>query len=232
MAIRRRQPLIGGKKLYMLLKPLLSELSLGRDKFFVILKKLNLLIKRRKKYATTTDSHHRFRKYGNKVKGIQITRPHQVYVSDITYIRVGKSFMYLFLITDTYSRMIVGWHLSTSLNLEDALVALKRALKKCPNPKDIIHHSDRGVQYCSHKYVKLLLKNGMQISMTEKNHCYENSLAERVNGTLKNEFLLDEVFPDPQTSLKHVQQAIHIYNYERPHWSLGLFTPSQKHEAA
>lgn len=232
--IRRYQPRIGGKKLYKLLKEDLDKMegSIGRDRFFDILRKRELLVKRRKKYARTTDSYHRFHKYKNKMKEKLLTGPDQAYVSDITYLRTQKGFVYLFLQTDAYSRLITGWDLSESLAIEGAIRALGMTIKQCRNPKGIIHHSDRGIQYCSKEYVKILKKNKMEISMTEENHCYENSLAERVNGILKEEFLLDEEFADKASALKAVKQAIESYNTRRPHWSLNLFTPQQVHRAA
>jgi transposase InsO family protein len=231
---RRYQPRIGGRKLYKLLQPDLDQLekNIGRDKFFDILRENKLLVKRRKRYEKTTDSYHRFRKYKNKLKGRKPTRPNEAFVSDITYIRTRRRFVYLFLITDAYSRMIVGWHLSGSLGIEGALKALKMAIKQCRHPKGVIHHSDKGIQYCCKEYVQLLKKNRMEISMTEANHCYENAMAERVNGILKDEFLLSEEMPDFATTQKAVEQAIESYNTLRPHWSLNLNTPQAIHMAA
>lgn len=233
-AIRRYQPKIGGKKLYRLLKGDLDKLegSIGRDKFFDILRKYNLLVKRKKKYATTTESWHRFHKYKNKLKGKLLTGSNQAYVSDITYLRTAKGFVYLFLQTDAYSRMITGWHLSDSLAIEGALKALQMTLKQCAETEGVIHHSDRGIQYCCKEYVELLTDHKMQISMTEENHCYENAIAERINGILKEEFMLDDTFADKASALKAVEEAIESYNYRRPHWSLNLCTPVQMHEAA
>jgi len=208
------------------------EESIGRDKFFDILRENELLVKRRKRYEKTTDSYHRFRKYKNKLKGRKPTKPNQAFVSDITYIRTRRRFVYLFLITDAYSRMIVGWHLSGSLGIEGALKALKMAIRQCPHPKGVIHHSDKGIQYCCKEYVQLLRKNRMEVSMTEANHCYENAMAERVNGILKDEFLLSEEMPDFATTQKAVEQAIESYNTLRPHWSLNLNIPQAIHMAA
>lgn len=232
--IRRYQPRIGGKKLYKLLKDDLDKLegSIGRDKFFDILRKRGLLVKRRRKYVTTTDSYHRFHKYKNKLKGKLLTGSNQAYASDITYLRSGEGFVYLFLQTDVYSRMITGWHLSDSLSIEGAIRALKMTIKQCGNTKGSIHHSDRGIQYCSKEYIKLLKKQNMEISMTEENHCYENAMAERVNGILKDEFLLDEKFANKEMAFKAVKEAIKSYNTRRPHWSLNLYTPKQIHLAA
>lgn len=232
--IRRYQPRIGGKKLYKLLKADLDKLegSIGRDKFFDILCKNKLLVKRRKKYITTTDSYHRFRKYKNKLKDKKLTGSNQAYVSDITYLRAGCGFVYLFLQTDSWSRKITGWHLSESLAIEGTIKALKMTLKQCANPETVIHHSDRGIQYCCKEYVSILKRHKMVISMTEENHCYENAIAERVNGILKQEFLLDEKFESKAVALKAVREAIDSYNNRRPHWSLNLCTPQQVHQAA
>jgi len=232
--IRRRQPRIGGKKLYRLLKPDLDELEgcIGRDRFFDILRKGGLLVKRRKKYVITTDSYHRFRKYKNKLKEKLLTGPNQAYINDITYLRTQEGFIYLFLQTDAYSRMITGWDLSDSLAIEGAIKALQMTVKQCPQTQGVIHHSDRGIQYCSSEYVKILKHHKMEISMTEENHCYENAIAERVNGILKEEFLLDEVFANKALALKAVKEAIDSYNNYRPHWSLNLSTPEQIHKAA
>lgn len=232
--IRRYQPRIGGKKLYKLLKGDLDNLegSIGRDKFFDILRKRGLLVRRRKKYARTTESYHRFYKYKNKMKEKHLTGPNQAYVSDITYLRTRKGFVYLCLQTDAYSRLITGWDLSESLAIEGSIRALKMTMRQCRNPQGIIHHSDRGIQYCSKEYVEILKGREMEISMTEDNHCYENALAERVNGILKEEFLLDEEFADKASAFKAVKQAIETYNTRRPHWSLNLSTPRQIHQAA
>jgi len=232
--IRCYQPRIGGKKLYKLLKDDLYKLqgSIGRDKFFDILRKQGLLVKRRKKYVTTTNSWHRFHKYKNKLKQKILTGPNQAYASDITYLRTGEGFMYLFLQTDAWSRMITGWDLSDSLAIDGAIRTLQMTIKQCPRPEGVIHHSDRGIQYCSNDYVEILNSHKMEISMTEENHCYENAMAERVNGILKQDFLLDEQFASKALALKAVKQAIQSYNIRRPHWSLNLSTPQQIHQAA
>ena len=232
--VRRYQPRIGGKKLYKLLSDDLRQLqrSIGRDKFFDILRNNGLLVKRKKKYVTTTHSWHRFHKYNNKMKGKLLTGPNQAYVSDITYLRTSEGFVYLFLQCDAWSRKITGWDLSSSLSIDGAVRALKMTIAQCPDCSGVIHHSDRGIQYCCNEYVDILIRNEMEISMTEENHCYENAMAERLNGILKQDFLLDEEFPDKATALKAVRQAIKTYNQLRPHWSLGLCTPDQIHRAA
>lgn len=228
---RREMSRIGGKKLYYLLKEDLSKVGkIGRDRLFKILRQYDLLVKPKKSYTKTTNSYHRFYKWNNLIKDLKVTRPNQVWVSDITYIRTLGGFIYLFLITDLYSRKVVGWSLSRSLSIEGGLEALKMALRtRKDKSESLIHHSDRGVQYCCNAYVETLLKANIDISMTEENHCYENAVAERVNGILKNEFYLDVTFNNFKQALSTVQSGIHIYNEKRPHWSLELRTPSQVH---
>lgn len=229
--IRRDLPRLGGKKLYFQLEKELTELGkIGRDKFFDILRRNDLLVKRKKSFTKTTNSFHRFRKWKNLIKDLAITRPNQVWVSDITYIRTLGGFVYLFLITDLYSRKIVGWSLSKSISIEGGIEALKKALKSRKDKKQsLIHHSDRGVQYCSSDYVEILQDNGIGISMTDENHCYENAVAERVNGILKDEFYLDSTFNNFEQAVSAVRSGIKNYNDKRPHWSLKLCTPSQVH---
>ena len=230
LAIRHKMPRLGARKLYHLLHKDLQKIAkIGRDKFFDLLRKNGLLVERKKSYTRTTDSYHRFHKYNNLLYNNDITRPNQCWVSDITYLRTVEGFVYLFLITDYYSRKIVGWSLSHSLSIEGGLLALQMAVKQRDSRLELIHHSDRGVQYCSGDYVNLLHKNGIQISMTEQNHCYENAKAERVNGILKDEFLLDRTFTDYKMALQSVRQAVTTYNEARPHWSLDLQTPAEVH---
>ena len=226
---RRLMPRIGGKKLYDLLKNDFVRLGykLGRDGLFAVLREHDLLVKRRKSYIKTTNSFHRFRVYDNLILGMEVVRPNQVFVSDITYIRVGSSFMYLSLITDLYSRMIVGWELSETLDASGCLKALEMALRLVDDPSGLIHHSDRGVQYCSSDYTGLLIINGVSISMAEQGNPYENPHAERVNGILKDEFNLAAHFPTAALAMRATSQAIEIYSTLRPHWSLKLQTPAK-----
>lgn len=185
----------------------------------------------KKSYTRTTNSFHRFYKHKNLLYDKTIDRSNQCWVSDITYIRTELGFVYLFLITDYHSRKIVGWDLSHSLSIEGGIKALNMATKqRSQSNQELIHHSDRGIQYCSNAYVALLQKHNIKISMTQENHCYENAKAERVNGILKDEFLLDSTFKDYITAKKATKQAIETYNELRPHWSLKLQTPSQVHE--
>ena len=205
--------------------------DLGRDRFFDFLRGHALLIERRRKYVHTTNSRHHMRTYRNLIKDLDIKSPNQVYVADITYIRTLQGFCYLSLITDACSRKIVGYNLSRSLSIEGSLASLKMAIRQSGNLTGLIHHSDRGVQYCSYEYTKLLKKNNIRISMTEQNHVYENALAERVNGILKDEFLLGETLQSYQVARKMARQAIDIYNNERPHLSINYEKPAQRHAA-
>jgi len=169
-----------------------------------------LLINKKKKYVRTTQSYHRFRTYKNLIKDLEMTQPNQVFVSDITYLDTLEGFCYLALITDAYSRKIVGYSVSQSLSIEFCLDALRQALKGVEAPDKLIHHSDRGIQYCSHAYVELLLKNKVNISMTEENHVYENALAERVNGILKQEFMLGETLTSFAIAKELVKESVKI----------------------
>ena len=171
-----------------------ANLKVGRDTLFKVLRKHNMLTLRKKSSARTTNSMHRFYKYKNIIKNLNVTRSNQVWVSDITYIRTIKGFCYLALITDMHSRKIVGYDLSDSLELKGCVRALNKAIYQAKDIKGLIHHSDRGIQYCSNVYTQILKRKKMEISMTEENHCYENAMAERVNGILKDEFYLDQTF--------------------------------------
>ena len=224
-------PKIGTRKLYYLLKEDLNELGVGRDKLFKILRANRLLIKPKKKYHTTTNSHHRFRKHKNQIKQLEFIRPEQVWVSDITYIGTRRNPSYLSLVTDAYSKKIMGYNVSDSLSVKGALNALEMALKNRNYKKEpIIHHSDRGLQYCSNEYQKTLDVNNIKPSMTEKYDPYENAIAERVNGILKQEFDIDKYDTNLETKGKLVQNSIKIYNDFRPHLSNYMLTPKQMHK--
>jgi putative transposase len=224
---RKEQPRVGGRKLHEALQPAFNaaDLKIGRDYLFDILREYNMLIRRKKATCRTTNSYHHFYKYNNLVKDMQVTRPNQVWVSDITYIRTISGFCYLALITDMYSRKIVGYDISDSLELAGCLRALKKALRHARPATGLVHHSDRGFQYCSNQYVDVLKKHGILISMTEENHCYENAIAERVNGILKDEFYLDQCFYSLSHACKATKSAIEIYNSKRLHLSLDYKTP-------
>lgn len=207
-----------------------SNIKFGRDKLFDLLRKNKMLVRPKKRYVRTTNSWHRFHKHPNLIKTLTINRPNQVWVSDITYIKLTRGHCYLALITDAFSRKIVGYDISDSLELAGCLRALKRALKQLPLKHDLIHHSDRGIQYCSHQYTSLVVKNNIRISMTEENHCYENAIAERVNGILKDEFFLDQRFKSTQNVRAVSIQAINLYNEKRLHLSLNFKTPNMVHK--
>ena len=185
-----------------------------------------MLTLRKKPSYKTTNSLHRFRKYKNIIKNLKVNRPNQVWVSDITYIRTVKGFCYLALITDMYSRKIIGHDLSDSLELNGCVRALNKALYQAKNIEQLIHHSDRGIQYCSNRYTQILKRNNIEISMTEENHCYENAMAERVNGILKDEFYLDQTFDSLQHAKRAAKNAINLYNEIRLHLSLDFKTPN------
>lgn len=205
---------------------------MGRDKFFDLLGRHQLLVKRRRKYALTTQSYHRFHTYANLIKNWVPQRSNQLWAVDITYVRTQQGFVYLFLLTDAYSRKIVGWQLSHSLAVEGAVQALKMAIRQAGRIRELIHHSDRGIQYCCKEYIDLLNNNGIAISMAEAGNCYENALAERVNGILKDEYGLEQTFKGHSEALQATKEAIRAYNEKRPHWSLNLRTPAQVHVAA
>jgi len=233
-AERAVQPRLGGRKLYFMLKSELETagVSIGRDRFFNVLRTNKLLLSPLPKSPRTTNSRHSLPVYRNTIKEIELTGPNQVWVSDITYIRTAEDFLYLSLITDKYSRKIVGYHLGETLETEECLRALEMALEKKPANARIIHHSDRGCQYCSHRYVNELKKHGFEISMTEENHCSENALAERVNGILKQEYWLGSRFRSIEQACSAVAEAIYLYNVWRPHMALNYKTPEQVHGCA
>jgi len=224
-------PKLGTRKLYYLLKDKLSILNVGRDKLFKILRANHMLIKAKRSYHITTDSHHRFRKHKNLVSHIQIEKPDTVWVSDITYVGTRTNPSYLALITDAYSKKIVGYDLSNSLCLKGALRALNMAIKnRTYRDTSLIHHSDRGLQYCSNEYQKLLKNNDIKPSMTEKYDPYENAIAERINGVLKQEFDIAANLKDCNLKKALIKNAIEIYNNRRPHLSNHMLTPIQMHK--
>jgi len=203
-----------------------QQLKVGRDTLFKVLREHQMLTLRKKYSARTTNSYHRFYKYNNIIKDVEVTKSNQVWVSDITYIRTVKGFCYLALITDMYSRKIVGYDLSDSLELKGCIRALNKALYQTKSIKGLIHHSDRGIQYCSNIYTQILKRKKIDISMTEENHCYENAMAERVNGILKDEFYLDQTFINVTHAKRAAKSAIKLYNEIRLHLSLDYKTPN------
>ena len=231
---RAAQPRIGGRKLLHILRAEFEPggVSIGRDRFFSLLGREDLLIRPRSSCCRTTDSRHMFKVYGNILKDSHLNGPCEAVVSDITYIRTEEGFMYLSLIMDAYSRAIVGYDCSDSLEAEGALRSLSMASSRLKNTSGVIHHSDRGIQYCSGVYVEKLNRLGYRISMTEENHCYENSKAERLNGILKGEYGLGGRFLRKSDARKAVDEAVMLYNYCRPHQCLGYRCPMEVHLAA
>jgi putative transposase len=231
LEIRTQMPRIGAKKLYYLLGNDLKTLKIGRDKFIDILRANHLLILPKRSYHITTNSHHRFRKYKNQLLDLQINKPEQVWVSDITYIGKREKPCYLSLITDAYSKKIMGYNVSDNLNTESSLVALRLAVKQRKNKEmPLIHHSDRGLQYCSNEYQKILNKNEIQPSMTQNSDPYENAVAERINGILKQEFYIDKYNKDLPVMKQIIKETVDIYNEKRPHLSNHMLTPNQMHQ--
>lgn len=236
-ARRLRQPRLGTRKLHHLMGPALAAegLSIGRDALFDLLRWHRLLVPTRRAYHKTTDSHHRFRRHPNLLKAgpdqIRAEASEQVWVADITYLPTRGRCAYLSLITDAYSRKIVGYHVHDSLHTAEVSQALKMALKDRRGGSQLVHHSDRGIQYCAHEYQAIHQKHGLICSMTDGYDCYQNALAERVNGILKQEFLLQPP-DDLHQARRMVSQSVAIYNTERPHLSLQLKTPDEVHRAS
>jgi putative transposase len=230
--IRETQKRTGGRKLLEMVRERVDkDQQMGRDEFFNLLRNHGLLVRRRKFRAVTTNSFHWLHKYPNLIRALIPERPNHIWVSDITYIKTDNGFLYLYLITDAYSRKIIGWQLSDNLGSDNAILALYMAISQLPaNCGEIIHHSDRGIQYCSLKYVKILETHGIKISMTENGDPYENAIAERVNGILKTEWLYDMHLHNYTEAMAAVKQIIRIYNTERLHSSIEMLTPDKAHK--
>jgi putative transposase len=227
--IRKRQPRIGGRKLLVKLEEI--GIQMGRDALFDKLRQNGLLVRRRRNGVRTTNSSHWLRKYPNLIRHFEPMRPNQLWVSDITYLETSEGFLYLFLITDACSKKILGWAIADNLDADNAVEALQMALRTMKGDcSGLIHHSDRGVQYCSDKYVKLLNRHQIRISMTENGDPLENAIAERVNGILKDEWLYEMGKMSKSAMQKVVPQIIQIYNNERPHLSLNMLTPAIAHQ--
>jgi len=223
-AYRQLQPRLGARKLLELLQP-----DMGRDALFDLLRDNGLLVRRKRYRARTTFSCHRFKKYPDLIRGFVPARANELWVSDITYIRIGKDFGYLSLITDAYSRKIIGFCLSHDLSTDNCLNALRMALVTRSPDQPLIHHSDRGTQYCSRAYTELLKKKGIAISMTQSGNPRDNAIAERVNGILKME-LLKESYNNLKEANRAIRLAVNTYNKLRPHSSLDMLTPETAHE--
>lgn len=232
--IRLRQPRIGTRKLQRLLQAAPEPVYLGRDRLFALLRAHRRLVPRARAYHKTTQSHHRFRRHPNLLKPgpdqVIPTAPEQVWVADITYLPTDDGVSYVSLVTDAYSRKIVGHHVHETLHTREVAQALRMALKTRTRTHPLVHHSDRGVQYCAANYQRLHVEHGIRCSMTDGYDCYQNALAERINGILKTEFLLHR----PRNGLharQMVREAVAIYNEERPHLALKYKTPDAVHQA-
>ena len=233
---RTRQPRLGTRKLHHLIAPKLQSagITLGRDRLFDVLREARLLVPHRRAYHKTTHSHHRFRRHPNLLKPgdgcVTPTGSEQVWVADITYLPLRKGTAYVSLVTDAWSRKIVGYHVHESLHTHHVVRAFKMALVNRRTCSPLVHHSDRGIQYCSTKYQELHERHGVICSMTDGYDCYQNALAERINGILKMEYLL--VKPeDIVQARKMVRESVEIYNTRRPHLSLKYKTPDEVHQA-
>ncbi len=230
-AIRKQQPRCGGRKLLVMLGAFFTQhnITMGRDQFFGLLKRNRLLVKKTKRSVHTTMSRHYYHRYPNLAKDFTPLEAHELWVADITYIPLKERFAYLFLITDAYSRKIVGYQVSDDMKVSSAVVALKQALEQKPPDTIVIHHSDRGIQYCSGQYVNLLHEHHAMISMTQSGDPLENAIAERVNGIVKTE-LLSRSYDTTEAASVHIARCITIYNHRRRHSSLNWQVPAVVHE--
>lgn len=231
---RRMHPRLGGRKLLHLLSPELAEagVDVGRDRFFEVLAEAELLVVPKSGTPRTTNSRHSLPVFRNLLAGLELRGPNEAWVSDLTYIRTDEGFLYAALITDAYSRKIVGAHIGDNLEAEGCLLALDQALSELPQGKHPIHHSDRGCQYCCHVYVERLQAMSLPVSMTEIMHCYENAKAERINGILKQEYEMDRTFRTKAQARAAFEQAVWLYNHRRPHLSLNYRFPADVHQGA
>ena len=230
--VRQKHKRMGCKKVYDKIRSELNEqgIKCSRDRFFDMMREEGMLVKYKKSYVKTTDSKHMFYKHPNLVKGLDINRSEQVFVSDITYINTKQGFMYLYLITDAYSKQIMGWDLADNLKTINAIKALRMAIKNRKYPeRELIHHSDRGIQYCNPRYTEILEDRSIGISMTTKYDPYENAVAERVNGILKTEYEIGDGFLGLKDAKYEIKHAIWLYNTDRPHLSCNKLVPSQAH---
>ena len=231
---RQLQPRLGTRKVHHRLKSELAQagVRIGRDRLFEVLRAKDLLLAPLPaQYPHTTQSYHNLPLFGNQVKETVLDRPNQVWVSDLTYLRTLEGYLYLALITDKFSRKIVGYHVGDTLEAVGCVRALERALLDLPAQARPIHHSDQGSQYCCHQYVNRLQEHGLGISMTESHHCAENALAERMNGILKQEYGLGLEFGIKADARRAVDQGVWLYNTQRPHTALDYQTPAQVHQA-
>lgn len=230
---RKLLPRLGTRKIYHRIKEALKHLHLkyGRDKLFGLMRKYGLLIKPSRRYVQTTMSRHWLRKWPNIVKGRLVQEPDEVWVSDITYIKTQEGTCYLNMITDMFSRKIVGFSIADNMEAETMSNALTMAVAQREHPqKTTIHHSDRGIQYCSKEYAQLTQKNNILLSMTENSDPYENALAERMNRTIKEEFGMDKILSGKSQAMQLVEESIFLYNNYRPHLALQMKTPQQVYQ--
>ena len=235
LAERQVQPRLGTRKLHFMLKGTLVQAGviLGRDRFLEVLRTHDLLLEPKPaEYPCTTNSQHCLPVFPNRIKGLAVSQPNEVWVGDLTYLRTAAGFLYLALLTDKCSRKVVGYHCGDTLAADGCLAALKNALADLPAGARPIHHSDQGTQYCCHAYVNWVEAHGLTVSMTEADHCAENALAERMNGILKTEYGLGGEFKTKADGHRAVQQAVQLYNTRRPHTALGYRTPQAVHSRA
>jgi len=232
--IRKNHRRMGTRKLYEKLTPFMQEhgIKMGRDALFNLVAANHLQVRRRKRRIQTTQSFHWLRKYPNLIRNFTPTAPNQLWVSDITYWKINENkHLYISFITDAFSHKIVGYHIAETLEAVESIKALKMALKQLkPKYNKLIHHSDRGIQYCSKDYVKLLQDYEIQISMTENGDPLENAIAERVNGIIKEEYLYDYQVDNIKEAKELLSQVVELYNTDRPHMSIGNLTPNQIHQ--
>ena len=230
-AVRSVHPRMGCRKIYSTIKSDLdiAGIKIGRDKMFDLMSDNELLIRKRRRKVITTNSFHSFRKYKNLIQDFVPYKANQLWVSDITYIRNGEEFMYLFLITDAYSKKVVGYKLGRTLETKHAIDSLEQALKSTKRTEGLIHHSDRGIQYCSYNYVKLLQDYKVEVSMTENSDPRENAIAERINGILKEEYIKPLKRRGGLGLSDIIDTAIYRYNQLRPHLSCDMKTPAEAH---
>jgi putative transposase len=231
---RQQQPRLGCRKLHRHLRQQFRDagIQVGRDRIFEVLRHHGMLVRPLPKKPRTTFSRHSLPVYRNLISELEATAPNQIWVSDVTYIRTWEGFEYLTLIMDLHSHKIVGYHCGESLDTDASMKALDQAIAELPDDRYPIHHSDRGSQYCSHKYVGRLNDRHLPVSMTEQNHCAENSTAERLNGILKQEYGLGRTFLSRQQVRRAVDEAVWLYNHRRPHMTLDYQYPAKVHELA
>lgn len=230
--IRKDHKRLGGRKLFFKLEAFMAEhnIKMGRDAFFDLLRDNKLLVKQRKSHHVTTNSNHWMKKYPNLIKDIEPLGPNHIWVSDITYWKTKGGHYYISFITDAYSRKIVGYHVADTMEAIESATALKMAIKTLKiSAKGLIHHSDRGSQYCSSMYVNILKKEGIKISMTENGDPLENAIAERINGIIKGEYLFDYLIKTLLNAKEVLKSVVKLYNEDRPHSSIGNAVPSKVH---